>query len=330
MSAAELPVGSTPAPDEQMVAVTLHYLFAHPHDISNYRLMLDWTRTHRRMFEWFDVRVAVRDLNRYVLDGHVSRQGKSYFLTNPDVAAAAMGRFVHETAMARQLATHGDLANVPVPAGAPPDLWGWIIGYTDQKRMLSMALNAKRPVHALLVGPPACGKTLFLEALATLPGAQSRFANTASKAGIRSALFNDPPPYLLLDELDKADPDTLSILNEVLESQTVSVLQYGQNQRESLNLRVFAAANNIGRIPKEVVSKFLVIRFREYTVDEFVKVAYHYLKRLGAPDPMATLIASGLSTKSRDIRDARRAFDLCHTTEQAQWFIASLGREADV
>ena len=37
-----------------------------------------------------------------------------------------------------------------------------IIGYDDIKKIFKMSLNSDKPVHILLVGPPASAKTLFM------------------------------------------------------------------------------------------------------------------------------------------------------------------------
>ena len=42
-----------------------------------------------------------------------------------------------------------------------------IIGFKDVKNLFYMAINAEKPVHFLLVGPPASGKSLFMSCLAS-------------------------------------------------------------------------------------------------------------------------------------------------------------------
>lgn len=44
----------------------------------------------------------------------------------------------------------------------PEPLFDSIVGYDDVKRLFSLSLSSDKPVHILLVGPPASAKTLFM------------------------------------------------------------------------------------------------------------------------------------------------------------------------
>ena len=41
-------------------------------------------------------------------------------------------------------------------------LFSNIVGYNDIKKLFRMSLSSEKPVHVLLVGPPASAKTLFM------------------------------------------------------------------------------------------------------------------------------------------------------------------------
>ena len=43
-----------------------------------------------------------------------------------------------------------------------------IVGYDDVKELFEMAIRAERPVHLLIVGPPASAKSLFMNSLTKL------------------------------------------------------------------------------------------------------------------------------------------------------------------
>ena len=43
----------------------------------------------------------------------------------------------------------------------PGDLFGPIVGYEEAKELFYRVINAERPVHILMVGPPASAKTVF-------------------------------------------------------------------------------------------------------------------------------------------------------------------------
>jgi Holliday junction DNA helicase RuvB len=41
-------------------------------------------------------------------------------------------------------------------------LFDGIIGYNDVKRLFNLSFSSEKPVHILLVGPPASAKTFFM------------------------------------------------------------------------------------------------------------------------------------------------------------------------
>ena len=51
----------------------------------------------------------------------------------------------------------------------PDDLFDSIVGYPDVKTLVRYALEAEKPAHLLLSGPPASAKTMFLLELRRLP-----------------------------------------------------------------------------------------------------------------------------------------------------------------
>ena len=50
----------------------------------------------------------------------------------------------------------------PVSKSKSIMLFNNIIGYGDVKRLFNLSFDSDKPVHILLVGPPASAKTLFM------------------------------------------------------------------------------------------------------------------------------------------------------------------------
>lgn len=173
-------------------------------------------------------------------------------------------------------------------------------------------------------------KSLFLEGLATLPGAVYRFGDAISRAGIRRLLMDEKPPWLIVDELDKLSPEDDTAMLEFMERQRVSMTVTGINRDEAINIRVFAAANKTNRVRPELLSRFHRIRLRDYTEEEFRAVARAYLKKRGVPVDMATLIADAVGARTRDIRDCRRIASMARSASDAEFLIQELGKEARV
>jgi predicted ATPase with chaperone activity len=45
------------------------------------------------------------------------------------------------------------------------NFFDYIIGYNDVKKFLRMSIFTEEPVHILLIGPPASGKTMFIKSM---------------------------------------------------------------------------------------------------------------------------------------------------------------------
>ncbi len=75
-----------------------------------------------------------------------------------------------------------------------------------------------------MAGPPATAKSLFLEALGQLPGAQYALGGSSSRAGIADFLINFQPRFLIIDELDKMKREDFSVLLSLMQSGVVARL----------------------------------------------------------------------------------------------------------
>ena len=194
-----------------------------------------------------------------------------------------------------------------------------------------MALDpARKPVHILLVGPPASAKSLFLLQLERLPGAFMTLGGTTSKAGLAEVLLEAQPAILLIDELDKMDREDFSVLLSLCETGRVSVTKYRRRQAATLAAtRVFAAANSDEKIPREVLSRFLKFRLQPYTREEFVEVVTRLLPAAEDASPeLAAYIAAKLAARLdvADVRDAIRLARLAGSETEVDRLLATMRR----
>jgi Holliday junction DNA helicase RuvB len=58
--------------------------------------------------------------------------------------------------------------NKPIFTGKRHGLFHDIVGFEDVKYLFRIAIEAERPVHLLLCGPPASAKSLFMSSLTNL------------------------------------------------------------------------------------------------------------------------------------------------------------------
>jgi Holliday junction DNA helicase RuvB len=68
-----------------------------------------------------------------------------------------------------------------------------IVGYNDIKQIFKMSLESDKPVHILLVGPPASAKTLFMLECMKLERSFFTLGSHSTKAGMIDYLFENRP-----------------------------------------------------------------------------------------------------------------------------------------
>jgi hypothetical protein len=253
-------------------------------------------------WEWHEVGASTPTLRRLVTEGWVrvayrSRAYTHYRLT--DVAAI-------ERALQASMAVREDVA-----AGIPPDLFEAVEGHDLVKRVLRLALEATRPVHVLLVGPPASAKSLLLDELARLPGSRLAVGVSTTRAGLTEWLLANPEcRYLLIDEADQLSMRDASALLTVMESGRVVRLQHGRQESERRAVWVFAAANGEPR-SAALRSRFVVCGLAPYRRDEYERaVVTALVRREGADPESARAIAHLVGARSRNVRDARSIWRL--------------------
>ena len=100
----------------------------------------------------------------------------------------------------------------------------------------------------------------------------------------------------------------------------VSETKHSRQRQITLNTRVFAASNTL-KLPPELISRFMVLEFRPYTLSDFLAVATNVLvKQEGTPADLASYIARQvweLSGRFPDPRQAVRVARLVETREEA-------------
>lgn len=157
-------------------------------------------------------------------------------------------------------------------------LFNNIIGYNDLKEIITGAVESEAKVHWLFHGPPASAKTMFLlEMEDKLPGAKLAVGSRLSKAGLQDMILKERPKYLLFDELDKAQRTVHSSLLVLLETGRIVITLLQKKIDQQVDVVVFATANRLSKIPPEVLSRFQLLEFPEYTEEEFMNICRGYI-----------------------------------------------------
>jgi Holliday junction DNA helicase RuvB len=125
-----------------------------------------------------------------------------------------------------------------------------IVGYEGIKRTFVRSLNAKEPVHILLVGPPGQAKTLFLKCIAGRFGKSAFFTvgGNASKSGLIDVLFEMQPKYLLVDEIEHLKSDYQTTLLSLMETGILTQTMHKRIRQAHLKTWVFATSNGTKKL----------------------------------------------------------------------------------
>jgi replication-associated recombination protein RarA len=185
-----------------------------------------------------------------------------------------------------------------------------IVGFDDIKETLARAVSSQKKINFLLQGPPACAKSLLLDAIksaAPAPYSYEAFGSRTSSAGLSDVLFEMSPQILLFDELDKMDGDCYAICLGLMEKGEVVETKKGNIRSEHLDCMVIGACNSSAKMSREFLSRFAAhFYFPEYTRDEFIEVCVGMLARThNFNADIATII--GASVYDRQLGDVRRA-----------------------
>lgn len=205
-------------------------------------------------------------------------------------------------------------------------LFGSVVGYDDVKRLFSMSFASEKPVHILLVGPPASAKTLFMLECMTLERSYFTLGSHSTKSGMIDYLFEKRPRYMIVDEIEHMPMKDQTALLSLMETGIVSETKYQRTRNTQLKTWVFATSNGTERMLTPLLSRFVVLHFKPYSFGSFTQVCNRILTRDGVPEQVSTAIADAVWTKlkSRDIRDCIKLGRLAKNPADVDWLADTL------
>jgi len=273
-------------------------------------------------WSWRDVRVNPVILNRLFLEGYLDCKLKTnsytgYLLSDKGWLA------VREEAVPSK-----DETVIAGTAEIPGDIFDIIEGHDDIKDLVRRALDSEKPVHLLFAGVPASAKTMFLMELSRL-GSPYVLGSQATKAGLAELLFDTQPGILLIDEVDRIGTKDIVVLLSIMETGVVSETKHSRRRQVKLDTKVFAASNTIN-MPRELLSRFMVLYFQPYDEDDFLRVASNVLiKREGVESRLAEYIALKVwhlsSRRFADPREAVRIARLAKSKDDVDKVLGTVG-----
>ena len=208
----------------------------------------------------------------------------------------------------------------------PEPLFESIVGYSDVKRLFQLSLSSEKPVHILLVGPPASAKTLFMIECMSLERSYFTLGSHSTKSGMIDYLFDKRPRYLIVDEIEHMPMKDQTGLLSLMETGILAETKFQKTRNTHLKTWVFATSNATDRMLTPLLSRFVVLHFKQYSFGSFQEVCTHILGREGVTPDVAVAIAEAVWTKlkSKDIRDCIKIGRLAKTKEDVEWIAQTL------
>ena len=205
-------------------------------------------------------------------------------------------------------------------------LFDSIVGYSDVKRLFQLSLSSEKPVHLLLVGPPASAKTLFMMECMKLERSYFTLGSHSTKSGMLDYLFDKRPRYLIVDEIEHMPMKDQTALLSLMETGILAETKFQKTRNTHLKTWVFATSNSTERMLTPLLSRFVVLHFKQYSFGSFQEVCTHILGREGVTSDIAAAIAEAVWTKlkSKDIRDCIKIGRLAKTKEDVEWIAHTL------
>jgi holliday junction DNA helicase RuvB len=205
-------------------------------------------------------------------------------------------------------------------------LFDSIIGYSDVKRLFNLSFSSEKPVHMLLVGPPASAKTLFMLSCMKLERSYFTLGSHSTKSGMMDYLFQKRPRYLIIDEIEHMPIRDQTALLSLMETGIIVETKFKKNRNTQLKTWIFATSNSTDRMLTPLLSRFMVLHFKQYKYETFQEVAVHLLCREGISREIAIATAETVwsKMKSKDIRDCIKIGHLAKTKDDINWIAETL------
>jgi len=122
-----------------------------------------------------------------------------------------------------------------------------------------------------------------------------------------------------VDEIDRIGTKDIAILLSLAETGIIAETKDGKRREVRLKTKIFAASNTL-KMPRELISRFMVLHFNPYSRQEFLTVTVNVLrKREGIEEELASYIAERvweLPGRLVDPRQAVRVARLANTKEK--------------
>lgn len=208
------------------------------------------------------------------------------------------------------------------------DLFDNIIGYDDIKKLFYLSFDSQRPIHILLVGPPASAKTLFMLGCMKLERSYFTLGTHSTKSGMVDYLFEKRPRFLIIDEIEHMSIRDQTVLLSLMETGIIAETKHMKTRNTQLKTWVFATTNETTHMLTPLLSRFMVLHFKQYKFENFLDISIHMLGQEGISKDIAKEVSTQVwhKMRSKDIRDCIKIAHLAKTNYDVNWIVETLLR----
>lgn len=262
-------------------------------------------------WRWWEVQAYTAQITKLIVKGFVKISFKSNAETRYQMTDK--GKAIMEAGLPEDTIIDVSL-EVDV---SKEDMFSDIMGYDNIKELISESLQLDKPIHVLLVGPPALAKTMFIWDIERVYGehVMPLLGSATSHAGLWDLIAEQRPRIILVDEIEKMGITDQAALLSLMETGRIIRAKVGRKLDLQITVWVIAAANRTGKMSAELLSRFAIHHLSEYTASEFRDVVTSVLEsRESIEHNTAAEIATRLVGKTHDVRDAVRVARLAKRT----------------
>jgi Holliday junction DNA helicase RuvB len=139
-------------------------------------------------------------------------------------------------------------------------------------------------------------------------------------------LFEKRPRFLIVDEIEHMSIRDQTVLLSLMETGIIAETKFMKTRNTQLKTWVFATANGTNHMLTPLLSRFMVLHFKQYKFENFLDVSIHMLGRDGVAKDIANQIADQVwhKMKSKDIRDCIKIGHLAKTKKDVNFIVETL------
>jgi len=115
-------------------------------------------------------------------------------------------------------------------------------------------------------------------------------------------------------------------LLSLMQTGIISETKHRKTRSTQLKAWVFGSCNSTDKLPKPLLSRFLVLRFKRYSYDDFKEISNNVLIMDGIDPELADYVSDVVWGKlnSKDVRDSIKIARLAKSRKDVDWLMQAL------